>query len=634
MQNIACFTLFLPLASTFLLKLFGLRVKQIYVKLFAIAASLAIFIASCYILYLVFVFGESLKFNIADFIKITDYETTKWQICINHLNSLLFFIVTLIALMVNIYSASYFEKNDNIGKFYCYLHLFVFFMLLLVSGNNLMQVFAGWEGVGLCSYLLINFWYTKKSANEASYKAFIVNRVGDVGMLIGIFILFNFSKSLDFGQIFANKITLMSVQYGVFNALDIAILALFFGAMAKSAQIFFHIWLPDAMEGPTPASALIHAATMVTAGVILMVKMFPLLELSQISLIIITIIGSITAMLMGAIGIAQFDIKKIVAYSTCSQLGLMFVAIGTGVPSIAIFHLLTHAFFKALLFLGAGSVIHGMHGEQDLRNMGGLLKKMPFTFVCILIGSLALCGVYPLAGYYSKDAIFESMYAVAFLKNNDFSTLYLMSFWFTLIAVLFSGIYSFKIIWYAFFGRLKYVEAHESGFIMLLPMIILAGLSCIGGYIGFAYIGFGAENNITHSLFGAFELMHLVPDNIKNIPTFLGIGGIIISYLLYALKNNKFIAKILLTISYPFRNTLFFNQVYDVSLGKLINLMNILINIIEKRFINKFIGASVEFCKILGLLFNSLQTGRYYHYLGVSLFGIIIILMFVIWGHY
>jgi NADH-quinone oxidoreductase subunit L len=373
---------------------------------------------------------------------------------------------------------------------------------------------------------------------------------------------------------------------------------------------------------------------MVTAGVILMVKMFPLLELSQISLIIITIIGSITAMLMGAIGIAQFDIKKIVAYSTCSQLGLMFVAIGTGVPSIAIFHLLTHAFFKALLFLGAGSVIHGMHGEQDLRNMGGLLKKMPFTFVCILIGSLALCGVYPLAGYYSKDAIFESMYAVTFLKNNDFSTLYLMSFWFTLIAVLFSGIYSFKIIWYAFFGRLKYVEAHESGFIMLLPMIILALLSCVGGYIGFAYIGFGAENNITHSLFGAFELMHLVPDNIKNIPTFLGIGGIIISYLLYALKNNKFIAKILLTISYPFRNTLFFNQAYDVSLGKLINLMNILINIIEKRFINKFIGASVEFCKILGLLFNSLQTGRYYHYLGVSLFGIIIILMFVIWGHY
>ena len=634
MQNIACFTLFLPLASTFLLKLFGLRVKQIYVKLFAIAVSLAIFIASCYILYLVFFVGESLKFNIADFIKIADYEATKWQIYINHLNSLLFFIVTLIALMVNIYSASYFEKHDNIGKFYCYLHLFVFFMLLLVSGNNLMQVFAGWEGVGLCSYLLINFWYKKKSANEASYKAFIVNRVGDVGMLIGIFILFNFSKSLDFGQIFANKITLMSVQYGVFNALDIAILALFFGAMAKSAQIFFHIWLPDAMEGPTPASALIHAATMVTAGVILMVKMFPLLELSQISLIIITIIGSITAMLMGAIGIAQFDIKKIVAYSTCSQLGLMFVAIGTGVPSIAIFHLLTHAFFKALLFLGAGSVIHGMHGEQDLRNMGGLLKKMPFTFACILIGSLALCGVYPLAGYYSKDAIFESMYAVSFLKNNDFSTLYLMSFWFTLIAVLFSGIYSFKIIWYAFFGRLKYVEAHESGFIMLLPMIILALLSCVGGYIGFAYIGFGAENNITHSLFGAFELMHLVPDNIKNIPTFLGIGGIIISYLLYALKNNKFITKILLTMSYPFRNTLFFNQVYDVSLGNLINLMNILINIIEKRFMNKFIGASVEFCKILGLLFNSLQTGRYYHYLGVSLFGIIIILMFVIWGHY
>ena len=634
MHNIACFILFLPLASTALLKLFGLKIQQKYVKSFAITFSLAIFIASCFILYLVFFFNESLIFTIADFIKITDYETIKWQFYINHLNSLLFFIVTLIALMVNIYSASYFEKEDNIAKFYCYLHLFVFFMLLLVSGNNLVQVFAGWEGVGLCSYLLINFWYKKKSANEASYKAFIVNRVGDIGMLIGIFILFNFSKSLDFNQIFASKIILMSVQYGVFNALDIAILALFFGAMAKSAQIFFHVWLPDAMEGPTPASALIHAATMVTAGVILMVKMFPLLGLSQISLIIITIIGSATAMVMGAIGIAQFDIKKIVAYSTCSQLGLMFVAIGTGVPSIAIFHLLTHAFFKALLFLGAGSVIHGMHGEQDLRNMGGLIKKMPLTFICILLGSLALCGIYPLAGYYSKDAIFESMYAVAFLKNNDFVTLYSMSFWFTLIAVLFSGIYSFKIIWYAFFGRLKYVEAHESGFIMLLPMIILAGLSCVGGYAGLTYIGFESNNNIAHSLFGAFELMHLVPHNIKNIPTFLGIGGIVISYLLYALKNNKFITKILLVISYPFRNTLFFNQVYEVSFGKLINLMNILINIIEKRFINKFIGASAEFCKIFGLLFNSLQTGRYYHYLGVSFFGIIIILMFVIWGHY
>ncbi len=630
MHNISFLTLFLPLLSVCLLKLFGSKFDKKYVKIFAISVSFVIFIFSSYLLYRIFLYNEFLEFDIFDFIQIYNHETLKWQIYLNKLNILLFFIVSFISLMVNIYSASYLDDEPDIYRFYIYLHLFVFFMLLLICANNLIQLFSGWEGVGLCSYLLINFWYRKKSANNASYKAFIVNRIGDVGMLIGMFILFNCTKSLTFNTIFANKITLLSMQFGYFNALDVALLALFCGAMAKSAQILFHVWLPDAMEGPTPASALIHAATMVTAGVILMVKMFPLIELSQITLITITFIGALTAMLMGAIGIAQFDIKKIVAYSTCSQLGLMFVAIGTGVPSVAIFHLLTHAFFKALLFLCAGSVIHGMHGEQDLRKMGGLLKKMPITFVCILIGSLSLCGIYPLSGYYSKDAIFESIYMASFIKNNDFTSLYSCSFYFTIASVLFGGLYSFKIIWYAFFGKIQNEKAHESNFVMLLPMIILSIFSIIGGIIGYYYFNLAEKNDITFFISDSFDLMGLIPHYIAQIPTILSIFGIIFSYLLYAFNNEKIFVKVLALCSYIFSNTMFFDQIYTVLFSRFIRLISIIVNIIEKKVINKIINFFIDLSKTLGLLFSSLQTGRFYHYLGISLFGIVILVMFLI----
>ncbi len=639
MHKIAFLTLFLPLFSSFILKISGVSFNKKHVKIFAILISLIIFGASVFILKEVFFFNRIITYNIASFINLIQNGELFWQISLDKLSSLLFSIVSFIALSVNVYSASYLDEEKDIYRFYCYLHLFVFFMLLLICSGNIIQFFAGWEGVGLCSYLLINFWYKKNSANEASYKAFIVNRIGDIGMLIGIFILFNFSASLNFYDIFNSSSALMSVNFfGAFNMLDLALFMFLIGAMAKSAQIFFHIWLPDAMEGPTPASALIHAATMVTAGIILMVRLFPLLQFSPTILFLITLIGAITSAVMGAIGIAQFDIKKIVAYSTCSQLGLMFVAIGAGVPSLAIFHLLTHAFFKALLFLGAGSVIHGMHGEQDLRQMGGLIKKMPVTFICLLIGSLALCGIYPLAGFYSKDAIFESIYAITFLKKTNFIMGYNIAFWSTYIAILFSGIYSFKIIFYAFFGKPKNSEkfnhAHESGIMMLLPMIVLAIFSIFSGLIGYNFMGLGQANDIASSWSNVFELMHLVPHGSATMPSILAVEGILISYFLYFINKEQVLTKFMKIISIPAKENFFFNQVYKATFGKFINFFSIIVNIIEKIIINKTIAGSIELCKILGLLFSSLQTGRFYHYTAIAMFGIVGILLLIIWGHY
>src|SRR5580765_303222 len=342
-----------------------------------------------------------------------------WALRVDTLTAVMFIVVTGVSSMVHVYSIGYMEGDPGIPRFMSYLSLFTFFMLMLVTADNLVQLFFGWEGVGLASYLLIGFWYDRPSANAAAIKAFIVNRVGDFGFALGIFAVWMLSGSINFNDIFAKGPEMASMQFSFLGkqvpALETACLLLFVGAMGKSAQLFLHTWLPDAMEGPTPVSALIHAATMVTAGVFMVCRLSPLFEMAPVASQVVTLVGAATAFFAATIGLTQFDIKRVVAYSTCSQLGYMFFACGVGAYSAAMFHLLTHAFFKALLFLGSGSVIHALHHEQDMRKMGGMRKQIPFTFWVMVIGTLAITGVgifgIGFAGYWSKDAILESAYA-------------------------------------------------------------------------------------------------------------------------------------------------------------------------------------------------------------------------------
>src|SRR6056300_250444 len=342
-----------------------------------------------------------------------------WSIRLGALTTTMFIVVCSVSACVHLYSVGYMDEDPSKIRFMGYLSLFTFFMLMLVSSNNLLQMFFGWEGVGLASYLLIGFWYHKPSANSAAIKAFLVNRVGDFGYAIGIFLIFYYFGSVNYDEVFLKAESLIDKEINFLginlNLITLICLTLFIGAMGKSAQFLFHTWLPDAMEGPTPVSALIHAATMVTAGVFLVVRCSPLFELSQFALNIVAIIGMITALFAASVALVQNDIKKIIAYSTCSQLGYMFFAAGVGAYHVAIFHLFTHAFFKALLFLGSGSVIHAFKDEQDIRLMGGVWKKLPYTWILMLIGTLALTGFPFLSGFYSKDAIIE----FAFFKNSS-----------------------------------------------------------------------------------------------------------------------------------------------------------------------------------------------------------------------
>jgi NADH-quinone oxidoreductase subunit L len=373
-----------------------------------------------------------------------------WALRIDTLTAVMLVVVNTVSSLVHLYSIGYMDEDPYRPRFFAYLSLFTFMMLMLVTADNLVQMFFGWEGVGLASYLLIGFWYHKPSANAAAIKAFIVNRVGDFGFLLGIFSVFMLIGSVDLDTIFAGAPALTGKTIDFFgwhaDALTLTCLLLFMGAMGKSAQFLLHTWLPDAMEGPTPVSALIHAATMVTAGVFMVARLSPLFELAPNAQAFVMFIGATTALFAATIGLVQNDIKRIVAYSTCSQLGYMFVAMGAGAYSVGMFHLFTHAFFKALLFLGSGSVIYAMHHEQDIRNMGGLKDKIPYTYIVMVIGTLALTGFPLTAGYFSKDAIIES----AFASHNPFA---FYGFLMTVIAAGLTSFYSWRLIFKTFHGE-------------------------------------------------------------------------------------------------------------------------------------------------------------------------------------
>ena len=428
--------------------------------------------------------------------------STDWAIRMDRLTAIMLIVITTVSSLVHLYSFGYMDHDPQWRegevykpRFFAYLSFFTFAMLMLVTADNLVQMFFGWEGVGVASYLLIGFYYRKPSANAAAIKAFVVNRVGDFGFALGIFALFFLVDSINFSDVFAAAPTLAETQvtflWTSWNAAELVAFLLFIGAMGKSAQLILHTWLPDAMEGPTPVSALIHAATMVTAGVFLVCRMSPIMEFAPNAMMFVTVLGATTAFFAATVGLVQTDIKRVIAYSTCSQLGYMFVAAGVGVYSVAMFHLFTHAFFKAMLFLGAGSVIHAMHHEQDMTNYGGLRKKIPYTFWAMMIGTLAITGVgIPLtgwigfAGFASKDAVIESAYV-----GSDYA------FWLLVIAALFTSFYSWRLMFLTFYGEPRgdkhtHEHAHESPAVMLIPLGVLALGSVFAGAIWYnSYFG-------------------------------------------------------------------------------------------------------------------------------------------------
>ena len=434
-----------------------------------------------------------------------------WSINIDPLSSIMLVVVTFVSALVHIYSIGYMSHDPHKPRFMSYLSLFTFSMLVLVVSDNFLQLFFGWEGVGLCSYLLIGFWYKKESANNAAIKAFIVNRVGDFGLAIGIFLIFFYFGTINFKEVFdlAPQFLEKNIVFLGFESslITLICLFLFIGAMGKSAQFLLHTWLPDAMEGPTPVSALIHAATMVTAGVFLVVRCSPLFEYSQTALNLVTIVGMITAIFAASVALVQNDIKKIVAYSTCSQLGYMFFAAGVGAYHVAMFHLFTHAFFKALLFLGSGSVIHAFKDEQDIRNMGGVRKKLPYTYIFMLIGTLALTGFPFLSGFYSKDAIIE----FAYLRN---STLGNYAATIGIFTAFLTSIYSWRLIFKTFHGpynnkKVLINETHESPIIMLAPLLLLSiGAIFAGYYLKEIFIGHHSNDFWQASIFFLNEIKH------------------------------------------------------------------------------------------------------------------------------
>src|SRR4249919_113513 len=462
----------------------------------------------------------------------------EWSLRIDTLTAVMLVVVNTISAFVHLYSIGYMHEDPYRPRFFGYLSMFTFAMLMLVTADNLVQLFFGWEGVGLASYLLIGFWYHKPEANAAAIKAFLVNRVGDFGFALGVFAIFMLTGAIDLDTVFAQAPTLTGKTINFFgwhaDALTLICLLLFMGAMGKSAQFLLHTWLPDAMEGPTPVSALIHAATMVTAGVFMVARLSPLFELAPNAQAVVMFFGATTAFFAATIGLVQNDIKRIVAYSTCSQLGYMFVAMGAGAFSVGMFHLFTHAFFKALLFLGSGSVIHAMHHEQDIRNMGGLWRKIPYTFAVMCVGTLALTGFPMFAGYFSKDAIIESAYA----SHNPFA---FYGFLMTVAAALLTAFYSWRLIFKTFFGephdQEHYEAAHEAPLWMLIPIGVLAAGSILSGFpFKELFAGHGVEEFFRDSVKmhpHIIEEMHHIPAAIAYLPTVMMALVAYISYVFY-----------------------------------------------------------------------------------------------------
>ena len=561
-----------------------------------------------------------------------------WSIYIDPLTSLMLVIITSISFLVHIYSIEYMSHDKSKPRFMAYLSLFTFAMIMLVTADNFVQLFFGWEGVGLASYLLIGFWYHKNSANQAAIKAFIVNRIGDFGLAIGIFIIYKYLGTLNYEEVFDGLITLNDKTISILgiegSIISFIAFFLFIGAMGKSAQIFLHTWLPDAMEGPTPVSALIHAATMVTAGVFLVVKCSPIFENSIVVLNLILVIGASTALFAATIALVQNDIKKVIAYSTCSQLGYMFVATGLGAYHIAMFHLFTHAFFKALLFLGAGSVIHSMKDEQDMRRMGGLWNKIPITYVFMIIGTLAITGFPFLSGFFSKDAIIEATY----YSQSKFAGYAMVACIFT---ALLTAMYSWRLIIRTFHGNfnnmnLDLKDVKDSGLIITLPLLLLSIGAVSSGFafkellIGVDFIKFW-DNSIYFK--ENFELKH-PPYWFLILTPMFATFAIPLSFYIF-LKNKKIIDDIK-TRHQPLYNFLinkwYFDEIYDFLFVRPIKKIGDKFWKIGDIFIIDGFGPNgfAKIAKIISIRAVKFQSGFLYHYAFVMLIFLSIFLTLII----
>jgi len=626
--------LFLPLLASiisgFFGKLIGDKISQIITSLFVSISALL----SLVIFFKVISTGYGNNLIIATWINSGSLDVN-WSINIDALSSVMLVVVTMISSLVHIYSIGYMSHDPHKARFMSYLSLFTFAMLTLVTSDNFIQLFFGWEGVGLCSYFLIGFWFKKPSANAAAIKAFLVNRVGDFGFALGIFLIFYIFGTVNYNEVFQRIPEILDrelIFIGIdINAVDLICLLLFIGAMGKSAQIFLHTWLPDAMEGPTPVSALIHAATMVTAGVFLVVRCSPIYEYSDLALSIITIVGMVTAFFAASVALVQTDIKKIIAYSTCSQLGYMFFAVGVGAYSVAMFHLFTHAFFKALLFLSSGSVIHSFKDEQDINQMGGVWKKLPYTYALMIIGTLALTGFPFLSGFYSKDAIIE----FAFLRGNS------LGFYASSIGVftaLLTSIYSWRLIFKTFHGsynnsKIKIDSIHESPMIILVPLIVLA-LGAIFAGILFKDLFIGHETSYE---FWSSSIKFLEPLSKNHPPIWfiyltpvLVIISIPLAYYLF-IKNKKIVDSIVKS-NKPFylflKNKWYFDELYDYIFVKPSKKIGYFFwKKIDVSVIDKFGPDGIsQLIKYFSLKAVKFQSGYVYQYAFVMLVGFSILL--------
>ncbi|CAA6605572.1 NADH:ubiquinone oxidoreductase, membrane subunit L [Rhodospirillaceae bacterium LM-1] len=497
----------------------------------------------------------------------------RWALKFDTLTAVMVMTVTWVSFMVHVYSIGYMHHDHSIPRFQSYLSLFTFFMLMLVTSDNLVQMFFGWEGVGVASYLLIGFWYDRPSANAAAIKAFLVNRVGDFGFALGIFGVFVLFDTVHLDTIFAASASMANARIEFLGlqlpAMTTLCLLLFVGAMGKSAQLFLHTWLPDAMEGPTPVSALIHAATMVTAGVFMVARLSPLFEQSETALMVVTIVGASTAFFAATVGCVQNDIKRVIAYSTCSQLGYMFFACGVSAYSAGIFHLMTHAFFKALLFLGAGSVIHAMSDEQDIRKMGGIWKHIKVTWLLMWIGNLALAGIPFFAGYYSKDTILEAAWGAGTGVGQ-------FAFWIGSLVAFLTAFYSWRLLILTFHGKPRaddhvMAHVHESPPVMIVPLMVLAIGALFAGGIGYEmFVGhdrahFWGDAIAVLAAHDSVEAAHSVPTWVKLLPVVLAVSGILLAYVFYAFLPAipKFLAERFRPVYLFLLNKWYFDELYD-----------------------------------------------------------------------
>ena len=630
--------LFLPLLASiisgFFGKLIGDRSSEIITSLFVvISASLSLFI-----FYNVISNQYESNIVLATWIN-SGSLNVNWSIKIDALSSVMLVVVTLVSALVHIYSIGYMSHDPHKPRFMAFLSLFTFAMLTLVTSDNFLQLFFGWEGVGLCSYFLIGFWFKREAANAAAIKAFVVNRVGDFGFALGIFLIFYLFGTVNYSEVFAlipqiidKELLFIGIQI---KAIDLICILLFIGAMGKSAQIFLHTWLPDAMEGPTPVSALIHAATMVTAGVFLVVRCSPIFEYSPVTLNIITVVGMTTAFFAATVALVQNDIKKIIAYSTCSQLGYMFFAAGVGAYNVAMFHLFTHAFFKALLFLGSGSIIHSFKDEQNINEMGAVYKKLPYTWILMIIGTLALTGFPFLSGFYSKDAIIE----FAYLKGN--TTGYYAA-GIGILTALFTSIYSWRLIFKTFHGsynnkKIKIEEMHESPLVMLVPLLILAIGAIFSGFLfKDLFIGHG-----DYTSFWGDSIKFLNPLSSEHPPLWfilltptLVLISIPIAYYLFV--KNKELPNQFAQLNKPLYNFLvnkwYFDELYNILFIQSSKKIGFFFwKSIDVKIIDKFGPDGISsLIKILSIKASKFQSGFIYQYAFMILIGFSALLTFLI----